>query len=311
MILCRYILIFLTLFECGIAASQNGTNSREWSEAISALKKRYPYSGTRYVPNSSMAGSCMLSKPRLVDSSAVEITYTADIVLDTLEPRKIRDIVVVQVGDSIQKYYGWVCWRCNMNNTVFQINETEQQVAIDPAYKPVVDYAIYRNKRRPEILNRHLLPRMNDVAFEYTEPLPHFAWVITGDTLTIADYPCNRAEADYAGRHWVVWFTPAIPVDGGLWKFNGLPGLILEAFDKQGHFHFKLRNIKQARAPIFYYAMNKKSVTREKFRALEQNIYRHPFSNPGDFMMIPNPETNEMEFLPDDWEIPYNPIELK
>lgn len=311
MILCRYILICLALFEYGIANSQNGTNSKQWNEAISALKKIHPYTGTRYVPGSSMAGVCMLSKPQVVDSCMIEIAYTAEIVLDTLEPRKIKDIVVVQVGDSVLKYYGWVCWRRNMNYTLLHTDKDDRQIAINPVYRPAVDYAIFRDMRHSKLLNRHLLPRMNNVVFEYTEPLPRFDWKITSDTLTIAGYLCNRAEADFAGRHWVVWFTSAIPIDAGLWKFNGLPGLVLEAYDKQEYFHFKIWTIKQNRAPIICYDIDRRLVTREEYRVLEQKIHRHPFSDSSEFIMIPNPETNEMEFLPDDWEVPYNPIELE
>lgn len=277
-------------------------------EVIRKDKKRYPYSSGRYSPGKSVAGACMLDRPRVIDSSRLEISYTAEIVLDTLVGKKTSDIVITQVGDSVRKYYSWVCWRYNMNHTLFETNREGEQVGVNSAYQVAVDYAVYR-MGHSKMLNRHLLPRVQKLVYEYEEPLPRFEWTMSGDTLTVAGYACYKATSDYAGRHWTVWFTPQVPVDGGLWKFNGLPGLILEAYDSQDHFHFRLRAIKQEVSPILYYETPSKRVPRREYRDIERKRYKHPFSSDREFMAVKNPNTGKMEYIPDDWEVPYNPIE--
>lgn len=62
------------------------------------------------------------------------------------------------------------------------------------------------------------------------EDVPKFSWVINEDnTKQILGYQCIKAETDYRGRHWSVWFSPDIPVDAGPWKLRGLPGFIMQA----------------------------------------------------------------------------------
>lgn len=58
-------------------------------------------------------------------------------------------------------------------------------------------------------------------------------WVVTDEIDTIFDYPCRKAKVSYAGRNYSAWFTPDIPVSDGPWKFQGLPGLILQVEDDE------------------------------------------------------------------------------
>lgn len=63
-------------------------------------------------------------------------------------------------------------------------------------------------------------------------------WTILSDTINIFNYKCIKAKATFAGREWIAWFTPGIPVNSGPWKLNGLPGAILKAHDSEEHFIF-------------------------------------------------------------------------
>ena len=56
------------------------------------------------------------------------------------------------------------------------------------------------------------------------------------------------ATSDFRGRHWTAWFATDIPVSDGPWKLGGLPGLILEAYDKGHQYTFtavRLERVKE------------------------------------------------------------------
>lgn len=76
------------------------------------------------------------------------------------------------------------------------------------------------------------------------EPRTKIQWTITSDSKEIAGYKCTKAIAQISGRQWEAWFTEAIPVSFGPWKLRGLPGLILEAHNKNLDFIYKLREVK-------------------------------------------------------------------
>lgn len=53
-------------------------------------------------------------------------------------------------------------------------------------------------------------------------------WEITENTKEILGYTCQEATGDFRGRKYKVYFSPDIPFKNGPYKFDGLPGLILE-----------------------------------------------------------------------------------
>jgi GLPGLI family protein len=69
-------------------------------------------------------------------------------------------------------------------------------------------------------------------------------WIIEPDsTKIICGYSCKKANADYLGRKWEVWYSEEIPLNGGPWLLWGTPGLILDARDSEKMFLFKFTGV--------------------------------------------------------------------
>lgn len=70
----------------------------------------------------------------------------------------------------------------------------------------------------------------SDELWRYEEPIYEMEWTIMEDSIkNILGFECIKAQTDYHGRTWKVWFSPEIPVHDGPWKLHGLPGMILNA----------------------------------------------------------------------------------
>lgn len=86
--------------------------------------------------------------------------------------------------------------------------------------------------------------------YSYEETPGQLQWTIGDASKEILGYECIAAETDYHGRHWTAWFAPEIPIQNGPWKFDGLPGLILEAECDGGLYRFIATGIQQTTRPI-------------------------------------------------------------
>ena len=75
-------------------------------------------------------------------------------------------------------------------------------------------------------------------------------WKILSEKEKIGEWNVQKAETDFAGRHWIAWFSTEIPIQDGPYKFNGLPGLIVKIEDKTGSHKMELKGIKNISGDI-------------------------------------------------------------
>jgi len=90
----------------------------------------------------------------------------------------------------------------------------------------------------------------------------------------------QKATTSFAGRQYIAWFTPEIPVPDGPYKFNGLPGLIIEIADLKDHYHFKLTGFEILKEPVktILDLDNFKLVTKKDFIKAKNNFDRDPLT---------------------------------
>jgi len=95
----------------------------------------------------------------------------------------------------------------------------------------------YRKLVRKEVMMSSYI--INDV-------LPVINWHISGDKADFGELHCQKATCHFKGRDYTAWFCPDLPVRVGPWKLNGLPGVIVEAFDAKKEVVFKFDRVEKA-----------------------------------------------------------------
>lgn len=97
--------------------------------------------------------------------------------------------------------------------------------------------------------------------FSTIESIPNFNWKLIEGKKNINKFICKQAVTNFRGRTYKVWYTEEIPISSGPWKFNGLPGLILEVNDNNGLYNW---NVKSISYPFKGKTPNFKSIFDEK-----------------------------------------------
>lgn len=139
------------------------------------------------------------------------------------------------------------------------------------------DYSIYKDVPKDKIT--YTLQILRD-KLRYEEGKQLLDWEILPDTKTIQGYESQKAKTAFRGREYTAWFTTEIPLSDGPYKFNGLPGLILELKDVKEQYVFELLALKSLKAPMpFTLDFGEYTLTsRDKLLQLKRAYEEDPFA---------------------------------
>ncbi|MCB0686040.1 MAG: GLPGLI family protein [Saprospiraceae bacterium] len=109
-----------------------------------------------------------------------------------------------------------------------------------------------------------------DKKFLITGEPQSFAWKLTGESMEVGKYVCQKATFEDSTRQIVAWFTPMIPVPLGPGEFGQLPGLILHIDINDGERTITAQeiNLKEIDQSLIIKPTKGKEVTQEEFRTI-------------------------------------------
>ena len=183
----------------------------------------------------------------VLDRASMKCMYRATQLKDTLDVAFYEDLLILQIGPQVSKCFSYYTFQ---NDSLRQTPEGNRQ-ASELFNRALADFHKHRDRSR--FLNSFPRNRTVTIVYKnhpagaitvtdglredqvmYRDTLNAQQWTIVDSTREVLGYTCQQATAEFRGRRWTAWFATDIPVSDGPWKLGGLPGLILEAYDK-GH----------------------------------------------------------------------------
>lgn len=122
----------------------------------------------------------------------------------------------------------------------------KMEIRLSSFPKKVISTDLYMFMAEKKMISKQKL--VNDYLIE--EPLPVIDWKISTDTSLISGLNCQKATARFKGRDYIAWFCPDLPFQSGPWKLNGLPGLIIEAYDTKKEIVFKFEGFEEVKNKV-------------------------------------------------------------
>ena len=162
----------------------------------------------------------LLICPLLAVSQSYTIEY--DVALNVLNRKG-----VLTINDSISSFYFEVQNKKISDEQKMDEEGTYNQTVYLGSNKERKRFQIYK-KERDTLLN---VDYLQDEQILCSELFPIMTWKLENETKTISNYLCNKASVKFRGRNYIAWYTSDLPLNIGPWKFNSLPGAILQVYD--------------------------------------------------------------------------------
>lgn len=189
-----------------------------------------------------------------------------------------QEKMILLVGDSTSLFFSKNAFVRDSIVAAFKSDKadiSQMAAAMQSVPQSSFSYEIIKKRNSQKVIYQERV-FMDKLAYE--EPLPAVKWNITNETATKAGYPCQKATTTYAGRDYEAWFTFQIPIQDGPYKFSDLPGLIVEMYDTQDHYHFTLVGLEKATSGEISVSGKKLlNVSKEKFTEMKTDFIENPF----------------------------------
>lgn len=200
-----------------------------------------------------------LAKAQKADTAEAIVHYKFTHVRDTANRDKpLNENMLLMIGRNASAYKSYdrklreeqmrksVMEQVSMGTGNIRVNSGGQTLG------PNIDYYQFPNEGKLFITER----LFNSYIVE--QPMPALQWKISTDTASFSGLSCQKATTHFKGRDYIAWFCADLPYRAGPWKLNGLPGLIVEAYDTKKEVVFKFDGLekvdKNAKAAVAHTA---------------------------------------------------------
>lgn len=238
----------------------------------------------------------------VIDTIKLKCSYEYKYMLDTtMSKYSSADILHLQIGSKSSKCFSYRTYQYDSIDAYGNMEETFKQVFREVESKggnkkdfaqklPRRGLKDYIYKNYPDGKMTVFDNIMTDY-FQYEDDINPQEWDMSSDSSkTILGYECQMATCKFRGREWTAWFALDIPISDGPWKLSGLPGLIMEAYDRGNQHWFCINGLQQVAAePLFFGTDGKDISTFQKVKRTDLLTLQYKFlKDPDSF--------NEMSF---------------
>lgn len=183
-----------------------------------------------------------------------------------------KDTRIIEIGKGIRKDYSKVLEEAEQRNHKISKEGGSPSTKLSSDVYPIEVFCFDDGKTR---INQRTL--LTGPILQYSEECPKFKWTLVPESMTIEGYKASKAIMEYGGRNWTAWYTEEIPVDGGPYKFCGLPGLIVKMSSDDGSYTWTMTGIEKKSVPVFEKKFVYRKCTPAEARKLTEEMYKHPF----------------------------------
>lgn len=224
---------------------------------------------------------------QVIDQAHLKCSYEYKYEFDTLSHKDVRDdLLYLQIGKSTSKCFSYYTYQ---NDSLWNSPDGEKKVSslmMEAFTKKGSRTNAFPHKRMTACIYKNypigkvtITDHLMDQYYVYEDDLYPQTWSMEDSTKLLMGHECQKAVCNFRGREWTAWFAVDIPISDGPWIFGGLPGLIMDVYDRKNQHHFRINGLQKVNnEPIEFIVLDKNfkklvQTDRIKFLRSKMNYY--------------------------------------
>ncbi len=184
-----------------------------------------------------------------------------------------KEIMVLNIGNDKSEFYSFEKYKLD---SALNADSKKGIFSLPPSKKMNRDRVV-RNINTKKI---EFITTLEPYRYSVSQNID-LKWNILAEFNNILGYGVQKATTEFGGRKWIAWFAKDIPIQGGPYKFFGLPGLILKIEDVHKNHIFELKGIKATKGGFSYPSVNNYKdvkITYPKYVKVYKNFRKNPMA---------------------------------
>lgn len=192
-------------------------------------------------------GCASIEKSNVLDHAKYRITYCLKFKYSNNDKEYNQDTRIVQIGTKVVKDYSdRLLHYDTLATSNFKMGRPTPHLS-----DAVFPYEIINHySSQGTLVNYRMFFQLGTL--RYLEQFVKQNWSLTnGTTITILNHKCHKATLTFGKRIYTAWYAPDIPIHYGPYKFEGLPGLIMQIEDSEKKYIWSITNLQNVDEPIY------------------------------------------------------------
>ena len=186
---------------------------------------------------------------KMLVNAQIKAEYLCSFLIDTTDTYSLQNEMQTVLLDTVNKRQVFLPEGKFRKDSLFQNNgDLTTMVNNFSRFRSIIPFAVYVDEHsRQAVVTADVIK--NEKVF-YRETYRQPQWTLTDSTKIWHNVVLKKATTHYKGKDWTAWYAPSIQIPAAPYKFKGLPGLVVQLYDKKKFYEYTLQKLEKK--PVTY-----------------------------------------------------------
>ncbi len=181
---------------------------------------------------------------KMLVNAQIKAEYLCSFLIDTTDTYSLQNEMQTVLLDTVNKRQVFLPEGKFRQDSLYQNNGNLAEIINNYSrFRSVIPFTVCLDEQSKQVAVYVYINRNEKVFYRETYRQPQ--WTLTDSTKIWHNVVLKKATTHYKGKDWTAWYAPSIKIPASPYKFKGLPGLVVQLYDKKKFYEYTLQKLEK------------------------------------------------------------------